>query len=132
MASLAKTTKKTPPLEISEAFEKKQFSKQQMESIFVGVSGFFAVLSEPSRLRILYALCEGEKSVTEVIEACGSSQANVSRHLSALHQAKILARRKIGTAVFYAIEDQATLEICQNICARIAEELFSQKELIPI
>ncbi|MEY3642950.1 MAG: hypothetical protein RLZZ149_878, partial [Pseudomonadota bacterium] len=42
------------------------------------------------------------------------------------HQAKILARRKIGTTVFYAIEDQATLEICQIICARIAEELFSE------
>jgi len=46
--------------------------------------------------------------------------------LSALHQAKILNRRKLGTTVFYAIEDQATLEICQNICARIADELFSE------
>ena len=107
-------------------FAKKQLSQQQMESLFVGVSEFFAVLSEPSRLRILYALCEGEKSVTEVIEMCGSSQANASRHLSALHQAKLLNRRKVGTTVFYAIEDQATLEICQNICARIAEELFSE------
>jgi DNA-binding transcriptional ArsR family regulator len=122
MANLLKNPKKTPPLEIGEAFAKKQLSQQQMESLFVGVSEFFEVLSEPSRLRILY-----EKSVTEVIEACGSSQANVSRHLSALHQAKILNRRKVGTTVFYAIEDQATLEICQNICARIAEELFSEK-----
>ncbi len=127
MANLLKNPKKTPPAEIGEAFAKKQFSKQQMESLFVGVSEFFAVLSEPSRLRILYALCEGEKSVTDVIKACSSSQANVSRHLSALHQAKILNRRKVGTTVFYAIEDQATLEICQNICARIAEELFSEK-----
>ena len=64
MANLLKNPKKTPPAEIGEAFAKKQLSKQQMESLFVGVSEFFAVLSEPSRLRILYALCEGEKSVT--------------------------------------------------------------------
>lgn len=94
-----------------------------MEMVFARVADYFNVLSEPSRLRILYAVCSGEKSVSEVVELCGSSQANVSRHLSALHRADILLRRKEGTTVFYSIADNATVEMCQTVCAKIAESL---------
>ena len=48
-----------------------------MEEVFARVAAYFNVLSEPSRLRIMYAVCSGEKSVSEVVELCGSSQANV-------------------------------------------------------
>jgi DNA-binding transcriptional ArsR family regulator len=79
----------------------KDLSPIQMEKVFTRVAEYFNVLSEPSRLRIMYAVCSGEKSVSEVVELCGSSQANVSRHLSALHKAGILLRRKEGTTVFW-------------------------------
>ena len=106
------------------AWLKKPLSPEQMEALFKEVSAFFAVLAEPSRLRIMYALCEGEKSVSEVIEYSKSSQANVSRHLGTLHEAGILARRKVGTTVYYSICDEATLEICQRVCGRVMNELF--------
>ena len=102
-------------------------SPKQMEKVFSKVAEYFSVLSEPSRLRIMYAICSGEKSVSEVVEMCGSSQANVSRHLATLHEAGILSRKKVGTTVFYAIHDEASLELCQSVCARIANELFPQK-----
>jgi DNA-binding transcriptional ArsR family regulator len=98
-------------------------SPEAMEKVFENVAQYFNVLSEPSRLRIMYAVCNGEKSVSEVVELCGSSQANVSRHLAALHKAGILSRRKEGTTVFYSIADNATVEICQTVCAKIAENL---------
>jgi DNA-binding transcriptional ArsR family regulator len=101
----------------------KDLSPKTMEKVFARVADYFSVLSEPSRLRIMYAVCSGEKSVSEVIELCGSSQANVSRHLSALHKAGILLRRKEGTTVFYSIADNATVEMCQTVCAKIAESL---------
>jgi DNA-binding transcriptional ArsR family regulator len=101
----------------------KSLSPEIMEKVFSRVADYFSVLSEPSRLRIMYAVCSGEKSVSEVIELCGSSQANVSRHLSALHKAGILLRRKEGTIVFYSIADNATVEICQTVCAKMAESL---------
>jgi DNA-binding transcriptional ArsR family regulator len=101
----------------------KDLSPEAMEKVFVGVAEYFNVLSEPSRLRIMYAVCSGEKSVSEVVDLCGSSQANVSRHLSALHKAGILLRRKEGTTVFYSIADNATVEMCQTVCAKIAEGL---------
>jgi DNA-binding transcriptional ArsR family regulator len=108
----------------ADGLSKKQLSPAQMEALLKEVSAFFAVLAEPSRLRIMYALCDGEKSVSEVIEISNSSQANVSRHLGTLHEAGILARRKVGTTVYYSICDDATLEICQRVCGRVMNELF--------
>ena len=102
----------------------KDLSPKAMEKVFVRVADYFSVLSEPSRLRIMYAVCSGEKSVSEVVELCGSSQANVSRHLAALHKAGILLRRKEGTTVFYSIADNATVEMCQTVCAKMAESLY--------
>ena len=106
------------------SLSQKNLSPKQMELLFEKGSQFFAVLAEPSRLRILYALCQGEKSVSQVIEVSGSSQANVSRHLGSLHQAGILRRRKVGTTVYYSICDEVTLEMCQQVCGRISNGLF--------
>ena len=101
----------------------KDFTPKQMEKLFSQVAAYFNVLSDPVRLRIMYAVCAGEKSVSEVVEICGTSQANVSRHLLALHKAAILLRRKEGVTVYYSIADNATLEICQTVCAKIAESI---------
>ena len=101
----------------------KNLSPRQMEKVFVEVATYFNVLSEPARLRIMYAVCSGEKSVSEVVELCGTSQANISRHLLALHQVGILKRRKEGVTVYYSIADNATVEMCQTVCAKIAESI---------
>jgi DNA-binding transcriptional ArsR family regulator len=98
-------------------------SPKQMEKVFFKVAEYFSVLSEPSRLRIMYAVCSGEKSVSEVVEMCGSSQANISRHLMALQKSGILQRRKEGVTVYYSIADNATVEMCQSVCAKIAESI---------
>ncbi|BEI41021.1 metalloregulator ArsR/SmtB family transcription factor [Polynucleobacter sp. HIN9] len=123
MSSPLPQTKNSVAQGFADGLSKKHLSPEQMETLFKEVSAFFAVLAEPSRLRIMYALCEGEKSVSEVIEYSKSSQANVSRHLGTLHQAGILARRKVGTTVYYSICDDATLEICQRVCGRVMNEL---------
>jgi DNA-binding transcriptional ArsR family regulator len=101
----------------------KNLSPKQMERVFSELAAYFTVLSEPARLRIMYAICAGEKSVSEVVQMCGTSQANVSRHLRALHKAGILQRRKDGVIVYYSIADDATIEMCQTVCAKIAESI---------
>ncbi len=101
----------------------KNLSPKQMDILFGNMAGYFGVLSEPTRLRIMYAVCTGEKSVSEVIELCGSSQANVSRHLAALNKAGIINRRKQGVTVYYSIADNETVEMCQLVCSRLAQSL---------
>jgi len=54
----------------------------ELDSLLEQVSGYFAVLSEPTRLKIIHALCNGEKSVNDIVEEVDSTQSNISRHLN--------------------------------------------------
>ena len=101
----------------------KNLSAKEMEVVFSLVADYFTVLSEPSRLRVMYAICNGEKTVSETVAVSGLSQANVSRHLTVLYRAGILLRRKEGTSVYYAIADHATIDMCQTVCTKIAQSL---------
>ena len=47
----------------------KGLSPALMEQLFSVMAGYFSVLSESSRLRIIYTICGGEKSVSEVLES---------------------------------------------------------------
>ena len=86
----------------------------------------FAVLAEPMRLRLLHALFAGEKSVNELAAQTGGTQANVSRHLQTLAQAHLLARRKQGLQVFYAIADPSIFQLCELVCGSMEKQLSRQ------
>ncbi|HEY1042943.1 MAG TPA: metalloregulator ArsR/SmtB family transcription factor [Telluria sp.] len=104
-------------------------NKEQMAELFDEVSNYFFLLSEPTRLKILHCLCNGEQPVGDIVSSIEATQANVSRQLNMLFRAKILARRKEGTQVYYRIDDQATLDICQNVCNRVASSIMGRAEL---
>lgn len=87
------------------------------------VAARFKLLAEPMRLRLLQALRAGERNVTQLVEASGATQANVSRHLGLLSEAGILRRRKAGMHVFYAIDDPMVFELCTLVCSRLQEDL---------
>lgn len=91
-----------------------------LDRLFDTVSGYFALLAEPTRLKILNALCDGERSVSDVVERVGSTQTNVSRHLSLMHSRGVLARRREGTMTFYSIADPAVVTLCRTACVQIA------------
>ena len=86
----------------------------------------FAVLAEPMRLQLLHALFAGEKSVNELTALTGGTQANVSRHLQTLAQAHLLARRKEGLQVFYAISDPSIFQLCELVCGSLEKSLTKQ------
>lgn len=84
----------------------------------------FRALSDPTRLRILDHLRNTEEaSVGELTEALGSSQQNVSKHLSALLAEGFVARRKRGTSSLYRIADPGVHELCDGVCAGIEAQL---------
>jgi DNA-binding transcriptional ArsR family regulator len=104
----------------------------EMQEVFERVSNYFSLLGEPMRLRILYALCDGERAVTDIMERIGSTQANASRHLNLLYRAKILARRKLGTQVYYRIQDQNALKLCKTVCAEITSEMSHARSSLTV
>lgn len=82
----------------------------------------FKALGEPARLQLLMALRGGEQSVSELVEATGLGQANVSKHLQQLHQCGYITRRKEGTFAYYAIADENVFMLCDVMCGRIEEQ----------
>ncbi|MBI2813776.1 MAG: helix-turn-helix transcriptional regulator [Opitutae bacterium] len=86
----------------------------------------FAVLAEPMRLRLIQALFDGEKNVTELTVLTGGTQANISRHLQTLIAAHILARRKDGLQVFYRISDPTIPKLCELVCGSLEKSLKKQ------
>jgi len=98
-------------------------SKQQAQALFEEVANYFSLLCEPTRLKILSAVCNGEKSVGEIVIAVDSMQANVSRQINMLYRAKILARRKEATMVYYRIASVDTLLMCETVCGQIARKM---------
>lgn len=92
----------------------------ELTKVFESVADYFGLLSEPTRLRILHCLCNGELSVNEVVEGAGLTQANTSRHLNLLYRANVVARRREGSQVFYRIIDPNFAELCRTVCVTIA------------
>jgi DNA-binding transcriptional ArsR family regulator len=89
----------------------------------------FKVLSEPTRLRILNALRSGERTVTELMDATGLGQANVSKHLQLLHALGFTARRKEGLYVYYRLADETVFELCDIVCGKLGDEAKARTEL---
>jgi len=83
----------------------------------------FRALSEPVRLRLLNLLMQGERTVGQLVEASGSGQANVSKHLSVLREAGMVGTRKQGLMTVCYIADPIVNELCEMMCSRLREEM---------
>jgi DNA-binding transcriptional ArsR family regulator len=84
----------------------------------------FRVIGEPMRIRLLDRLRdEEEATVNELADAVGASQQNVSKHLTVLADAGVLARRKEGTHVYYRIADAGVFALCEQVCGSLQEQL---------
>jgi len=105
---------------------RRRFSDEALEL----VAGRFKVLAEPMRLRILDALRGGEKTVSELVEQTGASQANVSKHLNLLFQHHMVSRRKEGLNVYYRIADPTIFELCELVCASLEAELEASRKAL--
>lgn len=92
----------------------------ELERVFEGAAAYFSLLSEPSRLKILHCLCDGERSVNEVVSSSGLNQANASRHLNMLHRAGVVGRRRDGVQVLYRLTDPDFTDLCRTVCVRVA------------
>jgi ArsR family transcriptional regulator, cadmium/lead-responsive transcriptional repressor len=66
---------------------------------------FFRALGDPTRLRLLTLLVQGERSVTELVEAVGARQGRISTHLGCLRWCGMVTARREGRQMIYAITD---------------------------
>jgi DNA-binding transcriptional ArsR family regulator len=98
----------------------------ELERLFEVVSDYFGLLAEPTRLKILSAICDGERSVSDIVERVGATQTNVSRHLNLMYGKGVLKRRRDGQMTFYSIADANVVTLCRTVCVHMAGQVDDQ------
>jgi ArsR family transcriptional regulator len=100
----------------------------EKEIYLEGVAEWLKSLADPTRLRILHALKDGERCVNDLLVGLGCSQANVSKHLAVLRHAGLVEARRDGVNIYYRISDPAVFVICDSVCNSI-EKMAEAKRL---
>ena len=78
------------------------------------VCKIFALLAEPSRMKIVLALLNGEMCVYHLMEVCDGTQSAVSHQLRILRDNGIVKCRRLGQSVEYSIADAHIREIVET------------------
>jgi ArsR family transcriptional regulator len=94
----------------------------ESDEVFEKAAEVFRVMSAPMRLRIISALCNGEKNVGELLSEIDTTQPNMSQHLNTLYQAGVLGKRREGVLIYYRIINDRVVTLCRAVCVQIASE----------
>lgn len=101
------------------------------DAVFDSVAELFALLSTPIRLKIISALCNGEKNVSELLAEIDTTQPNMSQHLATLYRAGVLGRRRDGTQIRYRLQSERVATLCRAVCTQVAIEIEGDSPLHP-
>jgi DNA-binding transcriptional ArsR family regulator len=101
-----------------------EFASRERE-VFERAAELFGLLSTSVRLRIISALCEGEKNVGQLLEHIEVAQPNMSQHLNMLYRAGVVAKRRNGAQVFYRIADDSARMLCRMVCTQVVIDMGS-------
>ncbi len=71
-------------------------------------------ISDPTRIRLIRALEEGDASVQELTDRLPTTHQNVSKHLGILYQSGIVSRQRAGNKVYYSIADYPTCRLIDH------------------
>jgi ArsR family transcriptional regulator len=87
-------------------------------------------LAQPTRLKIIDFLRDGERCVCEIFPAIDEEQSNTSRHLAYMQTHGILSRRKEGVKIYYAVKHPEVMEIIDRATAIVRREVELRSGLI--
>lgn len=87
-------------------------------------------LAQPTRLKIIGFLRDGERCVCEIFPAIDEEQSNTSRHLNMMLAAGVLSRRKDGLKIYYAIKHPEILEVMDIVTGIVKLEIDGRHKLL--
>jgi ArsR family transcriptional regulator len=87
-------------------------------------------MAQPTRLKIIEFLRDGERCVCEIFPAIDEEQSNTSRHLNMMQSSGILSRRKEGVKIFYALKYPEVLEILDLASTILKKEIQGRSDLL--
>jgi len=74
----------------------------------------FRMLSDTTRVRLLWALIDQELAVNELADRLGKAAPSVSQHLAKLRMARLVRTRREGTQVFYRVENEHVAQLVRD------------------
>lgn len=87
-------------------------------------------LGQPTRLKIVDFLRDGERCVCEIFPAIGEEQSNTSRHLNMMLAAGVLSRRKEGLKIYYAIKHPGIISVVDLVSDLVKQEISVRHQLL--
>ncbi len=87
-------------------------------------------LAQPTRLKILELLRNGEKCICEIVPAINGEQSNISRHISLMQRSHLVTTRKDGVRVMVKVKDPKIFEILDNISLLLKKQIVETGKLI--
>jgi ArsR family transcriptional regulator len=101
------------------------------DNVYDSVAELFSLLSTPIRLKIISALCNHEKNVSQLLAEIDTTQPNMSQHLATLYRAGVLAKRRDSTQIYYRLQSERVAALCRAVCTQVAIELDPKAEVEP-
>lgn len=93
------------------------------------VAGVFAILGDPTRIRVLTALAAGELCVCDLAATTGVNRSTVSHQLRVLRDHRLVRRRREGKVVYYALDDDHVLQLLAIAGAHSLEAVEAREEV---
>lgn len=101
----------------------------ESDAVFESAAELFKLLATPVRLKIISAVCNGERNVSELLEQIETTQPNMSQHLTTLYRAGVLGKRRDGTQIFYRLQSERVAQLCRAVCTQVALEMSDEPAL---
>lgn len=87
-------------------------------------------LAQPTRLKILELLRNGEKCICEIVPALNGEQSNISRHISLMQKSHLVTTRKDGVRVMVKVKDPEIFNILDRVNAILKNQMNEQSRLL--
>lgn len=102
-------------------------SELDSDEVFELAAEVFRVMSAPMRLKIISALCNGERNVGQLLSEIPTTQPNMSQHLNTLYKAGVLGKRRDGVQIYYRIINERVVTLCRAVCTQIAIDTVGEE-----
>lgn len=83
------------------------------------MAAIFKTIADPSRLKILLALRQGELCVFHLVDVVGGTQSAVSHQLRILRDNRIVKARRDGQNIVYSLADEHVVAVLELACAHM-------------
>jgi len=95
-------------------------------------NNYLKAIAQPTRLKILYFLKDGEKCQCKIIPFMREDQSNISRHLTHLRDIGILESRREGVSVYYKIKDKRVFSLLSLVDQMVKAEIKEKAKRVKI